>query len=377
MADEPNLERTRQSDRIAKIGLRLGEEDVSRLWLFHFDMRLRTASVPMGGIGGVGTNDEYRKRGFAARIMDDSVAYMADHDLDVGMLFGIQDFYERWGYITAMAGHEIRIEVADLPASDAVVEAVGYESDVHRDAVLAMYAAGNTTRSCAAMRGSHYWTEFEKGTDWDEAPDGKMLLGEDGASIAYLNMVGDPERTRVAEAFFATPPAMAAAAAYLARRAADAGHETVTLSSPPDDPFARYLRRTGSMHFEHTRSSGGGMLRIIRLTPLLEKLADYMTERLAAGGLHGWTGAIALQTDIGDVTLTARDGAVSVQDGGASTADLVAELPQDRLMQLLVGYRDAATIALDDGVEMSAETVRVLDAFFPSAHPYMWWSDRF
>ena len=263
MAEEPNLERTRQSDRVTKIGLRLGEEDVSRLWLFHFDMRLRTASVPMGGIGGVGTNDDYRKRGFAARIMNDSVAYMTEHDLDVGMLFGIQDFYERWGYITAMAGHEIRIDVADLPAGDAVVEAVGYESDVHRDAVLAMYAAGNTTRSCAAMRGSHYWTEFEKGTDWDEAPDGRVLLGADGASIAYLNMVGDPERTRVAEAFFATPPAMAAAAAYLARRAADAGHETVTLSCPPDDPFARYLRRAGSMHFEHARSSGGGMLRII------------------------------------------------------------------------------------------------------------------
>lgn len=378
MADEPILKRVREHDRVTKIRLDLPEaEDVSRLWLFHFDMRLRSATVTMGGIGGVGTNEEYRKRGFAARLMDDSVAYMAEHDLDIGMLFGIQDFYERWGYTTAMASYELRLDPAKLPTPAARVEAVDYEPDVHRDAVLAMYGIGNTTRSCSAVRGSHYWTAFEKGTDWDEDADGKMLLGEDGSSIAYLNMVGDPARTRVAEAGFATPPAMAAAAAYLERRARDAGHDLITLCCPPDDPFAMYLRRYGCEHRARTSHSGGGMLRIIRLAPLLEKLADYLSGRLAAGALRGWEGAVTLRTDIGDVTVTARDGVASVVDGGAPGADLVAEIPGDRLLQLLVGYRDAATVALDEDVEMSPETTRALDGFFPPDIPYMWWSDRF
>ncbi len=376
MTEEPILVRTPDDDRVTMISLNLDGEDVSRLWLFHFDMRLRTATVTMGGIGGVGTNDDYRKRGLASRVMSDSVDYMAEHDQDIGMLFGIRDFYERWGYVTAMASHELRVNTAHLPA-DTPVEVVDYDPAIHRDAVLATYAAGNTSRSCAAVRGAHYWTDFEKGTDWDENADGKVLLGEDGVAIAYLNMVGDPERTRVAESGFTSPSALPAVTSYLARRASDAGHDRVTACCPPDDPLAIYLRHYGCEHRQWTSNSGGGMMRIIRLVPLFEKLTEYLTGRAATAGLRGWAGAIALRTDIGDVTLRVHDGAVAAAEGSESDADLIVEIPQDRLLQLLVGYRDATTIALDEGVVMSDDAARVLDAMFPPDTPYMWWSDRF
>ncbi len=373
MTEEPILGRTRDDDRVTKIALSLDGEDVSRLWLFHFDMRLRSATVTMGGIGGVGTNDEYQSRGFAARVMADSVDYMAEHDQDIGMLFGISDFYERWGYITAMASYELRVDTAHLPAERPVV-AVDYDAGTHRDAVSAMYAAGNASRSCAAVRGAHYWTDFEKGSDWDEDADGKVLLGEAGSPIAYLNMVGDPERTRVAEVGLTAPSALPSITSYLARRATDAGHDRITACCPPDDPLAMYLRHYGCEHRQWTSSSGGGMMRLIRLTPLFHKLTDYLTGRVA---MLGREGAIALRTDIGAVTLRVRDGAVSVVDGSVPEAELIAEMPQDRLLQLLVGYRDARTIALDDDVSMSDDAARALDAMFPLDAPYMWWSDRF
>jgi predicted acetyltransferase len=237
-----------------------------------------------------------------------------------------------------------------------------------------MYAAGNASRSCAAVRGAHYWTDFEKGSDWDEDADGKVLLGEAGSPIAYLNMVGDPERTRVAEVGLTAPSALPSITSYLARRATDAGHDRITACCPPDDPLAMYLRHYGCEHRQWTSSSGGGMMRLIRLTPLFHKLTDYLTGRVA---MLGREGAIALRTDIGAVTLRVRDGAVSVVDGSVPEAELIAEMPQDRLLQLLVGYRDARTIALDDDVSMSDDAARALDAMFPLDAPYMWWSDRF
>jgi predicted acetyltransferase len=376
MADEPALERVRESDRLTKIRLNLPDaEDISRLWLFHYDMRLRSATVTMGGIGGVGTNEEHRKRGYAARLMSDSVAYMAEHDLDIGMLFGIQNFYERWGYITAMATHEMSVDAANLPTNGAVAEVVEYRAESHRDAVLSMYASANTARTCAVVRGPHYWTEFEKGTDWSDPADGKVFVGPDGAPAAYVNMAGDPERTCVSESAFADPAFAPVVASYLARRAANASHDKVTLLSPPDAPLAMYLLRFGCVHRQSTARSGGGMLRIIDLPSLIGKLTGYIGDRATTGRLRGWEGSIALRTDIGSVTLRVRDGVATSEEG--STGDLVAEMPQDRLLQLLVGYCDADTIALDDDVTMSDAAVEVLAAMFPPDTPYMWWSDRF
>ncbi len=376
MADEPALERVRESDRLTKIRLNLpDQEDVSRLWLFHYDMRLRSATVTMGGIGGVGTNDEYRKRGYAARLMVDSVDYMAEHGLDVGMLFGIGNFYERWGYITAMATHRISVATDHLPNGAPAAQIVDYQAESHRNAVLSMYAAGNEARPCSIVRQPHYWTEFEKGTDWGEPAGGKVFLGQDGAPVAYVNMAGDPKRTCVSESGFADLGGVPIVTAYLAQRASEAGHDHVTLLSPPDHPLAMYLRRFGCEHRQSTAPSGGGMARIIDLPSLMRKLAGYVSERVANGALDGWEGSVSLSTDIGSVTLRVQAGTATVEEGAAG--DLGVEMPQDRLLQLLVGYRDADTIALDDDVDMTAEAAAVLGGMFPPDTPYMWWSDRF
>ncbi len=188
-------------------------------------------------------------------------------------------------------------------------------------------------------------------------------------------MAGDPERTRVAEAGLADPSAAPLVASYLARRASEAKHKDIALVGPPDHPLPRYLRRFGFQETASTDRSGGGMARIIDLGSPMRKLTDYVGQRAASGALSGWEGSVGLSTDVGDVTLRVSDGRAAAEDG--ATGDLRAAMPQDRLLQLLFGYRDAHTVALDSDVHMSKEAATVLDSMFPHDTPYMWWSDRF
>ena len=75
------IERLVENDRVWKISLSIeGEADVSRLWIFAYEMRFGSALLRMGGIGGVGTNDKHRNQGFARHVMEDSTALMAEQE---------------------------------------------------------------------------------------------------------------------------------------------------------------------------------------------------------------------------------------------------------------------------------------------------------
>ena len=97
------------------MGLSTNDElSVSSLWLGEYQMRYGISVLRMGGIGGVATDEAYRNRGFAQRIMDESTAWMQDQDFDVAMLFGIRDFYHKFGYATVLPETWIDIEVQDV-----------------------------------------------------------------------------------------------------------------------------------------------------------------------------------------------------------------------------------------------------------------------
>ena len=95
-------------NHVWKISLSIeDEDDVSRLWIFEHDMRCGSALLKMGGIGGVGTNEKHRMKGYSRHVMEDSTALMTEHGFDVAMLFGIANFYPKFGYATALSESRI------------------------------------------------------------------------------------------------------------------------------------------------------------------------------------------------------------------------------------------------------------------------------
>src|SRR2546423_1535943 len=99
---DPEIRITAEPPRRTRHELVMDGKGVSRLWLLELPMRVGSAVVRMGGIAGVGTDREYRMRGLSRRVMANSTHWMADEGYDCATLFGIRDFYDKFGYAPCM-----------------------------------------------------------------------------------------------------------------------------------------------------------------------------------------------------------------------------------------------------------------------------------
>ena len=129
------------------------EPNISSLWLGEYQMKYGASLLRIGGIGGVGTGEAYRHQGFARRIMDESKAWMSNQDFDVAMLFGIQNFYHKFGYATVLPETWIDIEVQDVHNANLEYQIRTFEIEDLPE-ILGIYHSNNTNRIGTLIRDS-------------------------------------------------------------------------------------------------------------------------------------------------------------------------------------------------------------------------------
>ena len=71
---------------------------VSTVRVFIRKMFLHGEPITVGGIGEVSTRPEYRRRGIATQLLQDSIQFMEDRDIAVSLLFGSQKIYSIEGW---------------------------------------------------------------------------------------------------------------------------------------------------------------------------------------------------------------------------------------------------------------------------------------
>jgi predicted acetyltransferase len=353
------------------------DEPVSRLWVHDLNVRFGEAIVRMGGIGGVWTEEAYRKRGFARRLLEAANDYMRDEGFDIASLFGISDFYERWGYVPAGPEYSLKVRVDNIKGAELRHRVVVF-CEHHRLDVLRIYEHNNLHRICSVVRSPESWTGFVRGTDWFVEADVKVFVNERGEVVGYVSLDKVTERTAVAEVGFATLEVFESMVAFLAQRASEHGHDEITLLLPPDHEFAIYLRRYGCVATQEFHRSGGFMARIINLGSLMAKLSVELSRRVAKESrFSGCKKDFAIVTDIGEVLVRVKSGRVEVEPVTSASSAERLELPQGKLTQLLMGYQTIDTLIAAQDVHCSPDLVPLLRVLFPLAYPYIWWSDRF
>ncbi|MCX7967834.1 MAG: GNAT family N-acetyltransferase [Armatimonadetes bacterium] len=352
-------------------------KDVSRLWVHDLNVRFGDAIVRMGGIGGVETDEAYRMRGFARRLLETANDYMREAGFDIAGLFGIPNFYERWGYITAMPEYRLEVSTENLKGTKLQHRTANYDNDLHKAEVLRIYEDNNRKRICSVIRKPEDWSGFPRGTEWFVKADVKVFLNEAGEVEGYLSLDDVSERTAVAEVGFATPKVFESMAAFLAQRASGFGHNEITLLVPPDHEFAIYLRRFGCTVTAEFFRSGEGMMRVINLESLMRKLSLELTKRLRRSQLQDSECVFAIVTDIGSVKVEVANARISVSPCEPHEVAERLELPQGKLMQLLTGYQAIDILLATEEVQCPPRLVPLLRVLFPPSYPYIWWADRF
>src|SRR5947209_715435 len=180
---DPEIRITPHPQRWTRHELVLDGKVVSKLSVPELRMRVGSAVVRMGGIGGVGTEREYRMRGLSRRVMENSTRWMAAEGYDCATLFGIRDFYDRFGYAPCMLVPRFEIRTRDAERASASLTVRPYEEG-DRGAVRAIYEAGSAGLTGTLCRGEE-WRGFRKASDYQSSPEVVVFCEAAGKVVAY------------------------------------------------------------------------------------------------------------------------------------------------------------------------------------------------
>ncbi|MBN2392788.1 MAG: GNAT family N-acetyltransferase [Anaerolineae bacterium] len=360
------------------------EEAVSRLLVIEYAMRIGTAVVRMAGIGDVHTHWQHRRKGYMRHLYEDSVRYMIAEGYDISMLFGIENFYTKFGYAAGLAAFECKVKTRDAEVAAAsntaakaaaksyVTRSIG-EADM--PAVLELYNANNATRVCSVVRTLEDFSKFEKGTWYGTPPDTQLWEDANGKLLAYAAWDHYDKAMKVAEVEARNDAIFPTILSFFAAQAVDKRCEDVQLFIPPDHPFAEYVQRFGAEWKLVYPRYGSGMLRLLNPLPFFEKIVPELERRLALSHSTDYAGALTLQTDLETVALVINRGNVAVTS--QAQEGLRLELSQDKLTQLAIGYRSARDVLNDPQVTAHGDVLPLLDILFPKRTPYIWVADHF
>jgi len=337
---------------------------VSHLSVVDLRMRIGDGVVRCGGIAGVGTDRAQRNKGYARAVLEDSLVFMHQEGYHLSALFGITDFYPKFGYASAFVDctaevmtrfaerAQPRYPVREFTESDAPAVAVLYEM---------MHAA----QTGAIVRDPATWTNFRRGSRWSDRVSAFVVV-EGERIVGYASYDLDPWSCTLAEIGYADAAVFSTILARAAEIAWERRTEKIMFCATPDDPFVRYCHRYGCDIRLGYPCCSGGMARVINQGALLAQLQPVLARRLAAG-LPGWEGTIAVTTDLGTDRLTFGRGRQQVQ----------VEMPQWMFAQLVLGYRSPADVASEASARIDPPALSVLCVLFPEGYPYIYCADRF
>jgi predicted acetyltransferase len=338
----------------------------------------------MAGIGDVYTEREHRMKGYMRVLYDDTLTYMTEQGYDVSMLFGIPDFYTKFGYAVCLPQCTFTIKTRDAEAAAELITTreprpIG-EDDM--GAVLALYAQDNAGRTGTLVRPAERFTTFGKGTYWGVRAETALWEDANGEFLGYAVWDKRPTEVKVAEVGAWNPKLFPTLLRTMAAQAVEKRCEEITFYLPPGHAFAEFAQRFGiTWQITYPRHSDG-MMRILNQPPLFEKLLPVLNGRLAARPGVTLPDALALETELGVTTLAFEGERVGL--GHAAEAEVRLSLSQDKLMQLAMGYRSARDLLSAEDVRVSGavssgkETLLpVLEVLFPKGLPFVWTADHF
>ena len=356
------------------------EEMVSQLGLREYQMRFGSAQLKLGGIDGVGTPEEHRNKGYSRQVMEHTIAFMNENGYDVSMLFGIPNFYHKFGYATVIPETYVEFDTKDVPAAASTYQVRRFQTE-DTPKVVELYSTNNAERTGTPLRTGIGWKEFTRRAGI--VPDPYVVLNEADEVIGYFVCNHDNTKKDMIDQSctlfdigFQDRTIFETIVHFLVNSVNFTKAERIMCAVPADHPFAIFCRRYGCRTNTYTPENRLGMMRIINQSSTLEKITGALEKRLQrAAHLSEWRGQILISTDLGQDCLEIDQGSITHTNGQSNDCHL--EIPQDKLIQLMMGRRNIEDLAIEPDVSVSAEILPVLDTLFPLGHPHVWWSDRF
>jgi predicted acetyltransferase len=344
----------------------------SGLGIVDLVMRIGEATVRMGGIAGVHTDRAHRNKGLARRVLEHSNAWMEANAYDCAILFGIPDFYHKFGYAVCLVESKVEVRTRSAERAPTTLAVRAFTPD-DLPAVQGIYAANNADLTGSVVRSDKtHW--FSKGSTYEADVEAFVFTDSANQVVAYASRDKSNEEVVIGEVGARCPEYYADIVRWAADHAIELRVETIRFYLPPDSLCVAYLSQYGVRQTLIFPRNGEGMGRIIHLQRFMEKTLPEWTRRADAAHTVTPGAALRLETDIGSVTLRRTENALVLAEDAKPTGRV--RLPQWRLMQLAMGYYSADLASAFPEVQAEGD-LSLFHALFPRRLPYIWRTDHF
>jgi predicted acetyltransferase len=135
---------------------------LAHLWVAHRTMRYGVARIPFGGIADVATHPDHRGRGYCGRLLDDAIAYMAEQDLPLSVLFsGTPNVYRGRGWLP-ISSDWIEASLAAAPVAESTGYVVRPFEGADLDDVMGTYEEVSSELVGPLERSQAYWSALQQ-----------------------------------------------------------------------------------------------------------------------------------------------------------------------------------------------------------------------
>jgi len=333
-------------------------------------MRIGSAEVKMGGIGGVGSERKHRGKGYSRLCMEEANELMKREAYGMAFLFGIRDFYDKYGYATAIAEHTLLMDTRDAERAESILKS---RPAVKKDlpTIARIYNRDNaTTGSC--VRSISKWNGFVMGSNWGRKVATRVVLDERAKVIGYVSYDDETDRCCAVEIGGNDGRVFETILIFLANRAVELRREKVGFKLPADHPFARWARQFGLKDITRYPRNSNAMARITHLESCVDSVLGELSHRSTN---YQGKPDVRIVTDIGTVNLTRKNGGL-IRTGSLPGSPTV-RVAQNHLAQLLLGYVAPSDLVRSGSLKAPKATHSYLEQLFPLHTSQMWWSDRF
>ncbi|HSH78368.1 MAG TPA: GNAT family N-acetyltransferase [Herpetosiphonaceae bacterium] len=377
--------------------LLVDETDVSSLAIIPLRMRIGAAIVPVDGIGGVETPEAHRMRGYARRLLEATVEHMRRGEAALSFLYGIQDFYPKFGYATVGFDHRLRLTRLDRPIPFPPGWSMRRGQPEDLPWILELYARMIPSLVGAVERPheSRVWDKLAQTLRGDAHDECRVAIDPSGAVRGYawhakgcwpvdMGERWSPEMYFLGEVIGDSPPAadmLLAGCREWANEAAQGRSEALRhlgLGAAPGTTVATSAQHWTAEAVHYSWDGAGPMVRLLDITRLLRALQPELTSRIQTMYPRP-AGTLRIETDEGAATLRVNpehvvvvDDDIPVDDGSA----LTIHLPHTAMARLALGGFPPEDLLARLPEPPTAQAMDLMCALFPRRYPYMYPPDR-
>ncbi|MGQ9488722.1 MAG: GNAT family N-acetyltransferase [Armatimonadota bacterium] len=371
------------------VTLTVDGENASWCWIVPFSIRVGCAIVRMDGIGGVETKPEHRLKGYASRVLWQAIEEMSTGDATITMLYGIRDFYHRFGYVTA--GPEYWLFLYNLQSQSPLPAGWSVREFTVRDlpAVQRVYEEATALSTGAVVRSvqSQIWQKLSESPGSYPQDECWVVVSPSAELQGYLwrarwcwsvHLVLErefPDALCFGEAIALTPVAADALLAFCRQRGREEGKQEVLLPVPPDSVLAHAARYTDCRKVQAYNANGGSMVRVLNVGRLLKALEPELSRQVHMAG-EAATRWLTIRTELGEASLLVSSDGVRVTAEVREPHDTVV-MPQGTLARLALGFAPARDLCVRLPEPPSPEVVALLERLFPVRFQHMYLPDRY